>query len=285
MESCICCGSEKRERIARNRYFEGTEVVRCTECSLVYPYPRPRAERVAEFYRDSYYSFSSILGSAVRVLKLYYSGLRARHQYKWIKARLELPPQARILEIGCGYGRLLEQFHREGCQVEGIEPSEDCACFTTRKFAGSGEVIFQGTLEQFDQKDKRFDLIVSSHVFEHFIAPEEIIERLKSMLAPGGSLFFELPNLESRHYLETGYVLVPDFYFFSAGNFETFIRAHGLVPLQTGHIEFCRLLPRYDMLGHVVNYAWWAVLDIFGRPCFRPGKQDSIWLRSIVKKV
>jgi len=281
-ENCICCGSAEWERIARNRYFEGTFVVRCADCGLVYPCPRPGAERVAEFYRDSYYSFRSVLGPAIRLLKLYYSGLRARHQYKWIKSTLELPSAAGVLEIGSGYGRLLELFQRDGCQVRGIEPSGDCARFTAGRF-GAG-TVFHGTLEQFDPGGKSFDLIISSHVFEHFIAPEEIIELLKSMLAPGGSLFFELPNQESGHYRETGYSQVPDFYFFNAGNFESFIRAHGLTPVQTGHIEFSRLLPRYDLFGHVVNYAWWAVLDIFGKACFREGPADSIWLRALVRK-
>ena len=257
-------------------------MVRCTGCGLVFPSPRPSAGRVAEFYRDSYYSFRSVLGPALRLLKLYYSGLRARHQHRWIKSALELPSAAGVLEIGCGYGRMLELFQRGGCQIVGIEPSEDCVRYTTARF-GPG-TVFQGTLEQFDPGGKKFDLIISSHVFEHFIAPEEIIERLKSMLNSGGSLFFELPNRESRHYRETGYALVPDFYFFSAGNFEAFIRTHGLVPLQTGHIEFRRLLPRYDMLGHVVNYAWWAVLDLFGSPCFRQGPEDAIWLRALVRK-
>lgn len=259
-------------------------MVRCADCSLVYPYPHPNAEQVVAFYRESYYSYSTILvGPVVRALKLYYSGLRARHQYKWIKSVRELPPGARVLEIGCGYGRLLELFHRDGCEVAGIEPSGNCARFTAGRFGTGRQVIFYGTLEQFDPADRRFDLIVSSHVFEHFIAPEEVIERLKSMLVPGGCLFFELPNQESKHYIETKYSLVPDFYFFNARNLEFFMRAHGLVPLQTGHIEFSRLLPRYDMLGHVVNYAWWAVLDLFGQSCFREGPTDSIWLRTMVR--
>jgi 2-polyprenyl-3-methyl-5-hydroxy-6-metoxy-1,4-benzoquinol methylase len=283
-ENCICCGSAKREQIAPNRYFEGTDVVRCAECSLVYPYPRPGAGQVDEFYRKSYYSFGSVLGPLLRSLKLYYSGLRARHQHRWITSVLKLPPGARVLEIGCGYGRLLELFHSEGCAVEGVEPSEDCALFTSRKFAESGQVIFHGTLEQYDPGDRRFDLIVSSHVFEHFVAPEEIIERLKDMLVPGGCLFFELPNQESEHYLETGYSQVPDFYFFNAGNFDSFIRARGLETMQTGHIEFSSLLRRYDMLGHLVNYTWWAVLDLFGRSCFREAAADSIWMRALVRK-
>ncbi|MEA2064321.1 MAG: class I SAM-dependent methyltransferase [Gemmatimonadota bacterium] len=282
MTNCICCGSEKRERLAKNRFFEGAGIVRCADCKLVYPYPRPDAERVDEFYRDSYYSYSSLIGWATRFLKLYYSGLRARSQFKWITDNINLPRGAKVLEIGCGYGRLLELFHEHGCEIHGIEPSEDCARYTAEKF---GPGVFHGTLEQYDPGNNKFDLVVCSHVFEHFIAPEEVIERLKRMLGSGGRLFFELPNQESKHYIETNYLLIPDFYFFSKKNLDSFLRAHGLELVQAGQIEFRRLLPRYDMLGHVVNYAWWAVLDVFRIGCFKPGPEDSIWLRALAARL
>ncbi|MEA1996006.1 MAG: class I SAM-dependent methyltransferase [Gemmatimonadota bacterium] len=285
--------------LASNAFFIGADIVRCSDCGLVYPHPRPSREQVDAFYRESYYSYSGIKGALARRLKLYYSGLRGRHQYRWIMKALDSSGRRspgsgapRVLEVGCGYGRLLEHFHNSGWEVQGIEPGEDCASYTARKFASAatggarqGEAVFHGTFNEFEPTDGvTFDLIVLSHVFEHFIAPEEVIKRLEKLLAPGGSIFFELPNGRAGHYIETSYRLVPDFYFFSVENFSSFVGLHGLETVRTGHIEYQRLLPRYDDLGHAVNYAWWAVLDLFGVSCFREAGSGSIWLRALVRK-
>jgi SAM-dependent methyltransferase len=285
LESCISCGSSEREALAANRFFPGTDIVCCKGCGLIYSFPRPTPEQTTQFYRESYYNYGSFLGPAVRVLKLYYSGLRARHQYRWIRGAIGAGGTSRVLEVGCGYGRLLELFAGDGWEVWGIEPAEDCARYTARMFPDRPQAIFRGTFEEFEpQTGTLFDLIVLSHVFEHFIAPEKIIERIKEILAPGGRIFFELPNGAAGHYIETRYSLVPDFYFFKDNNFSAFIRKHGLEVEKISHIEYRRLMPRYDNLGHAVNYAWWAVLDLFGISCFRNAETDSIWLRVLVEK-
>jgi SAM-dependent methyltransferase len=129
--------------------------------------------------------------------------------------------------------------------------------------------------------DLLFDLIVLSHVFEHFIAPELVIERLRGLLKPGGRLFFELPNAAGRPYRESAYTIVPDFYFFDTGNFSSFAAAHGFEIARAENIDYRRIIDRYDNLGHVLNYAWWAALDLFDRSCFVTGGPDSIWFRAL----
>lgn len=281
---CICCGSGERAKIAANPFFTGSDIVRCEKCGLVYPYPRPAHQAVAVFYRDSYYDFGRLAGAALRQLKIYFSGLRARSQFDWIVSHLDLPVAGSVLEVGSGYGRLLELFHNRGWNVDGIEPSRDCREFTTQRFRGGRARMFQGTLEEYDSGGAKYDLIVLSHVFEHFVAPEEVLCRLESLLRPGGHIFFELPNADNPHYRQTKYSLIPDFYFFNASNFGSFVLAHGLEPLHLGHVANNWLLERYDRFALAVNYVWWTVLGLIGRPCFRDAGADSVTLRALVRK-
>lgn len=284
MSDCICCGSERRETVAGNRIFPAIDVVRCVTCGLVYPFPRPPEEEVARYYRDSYYSFGGLAGGLFRQLKLYFSGMRAEHQFRWIVSRLELGSQGRVLELGSGYGRLLQRFHRKGWEVSGIEPSRDCAEYTKGLFGGRQDAIFNGTFEAYDPGERRFDLILLSHVFEHFTAPETVIDKLSDMLVPGGHMFFELPNGECPHYRETRYLLVPDFYFFDSGNFPRFISAHSLETVHLGHVANRWLIENYSRAGFAINYIWWALLGLFGVSCFRESGREAITLRALVRK-
>lgn len=284
MQGCISCGSAQREFVAENKFFSDTEIVRCTCCGLIYPFPRPDREQVVAFYRDSYFTFDSFFGRFMRRLKVHVSGIRARYQFDWIKKTAEGAEQGRVLEIGCSYGRILEQFARDGWKVTGIEPSADAAGYTSRKFSNRSGRIVHGTFEEFDPCGEAYDCIVLSHVFEHFIAPEEVIERIKSMLSPGGYIFFELPNAEAKYYSESGYTVVPDFYYFNRDNFASFLRSHDLEVISVLNLEFRRLLPWYNLPGDMVNFSWWSVLNLFGIPCLRRAGGKSIWLRALARK-
>lgn len=283
--SCMVCGGDEHEPITAGRFFPGSRIVRCRGCGLIHPEPLPAREAVEEFYRDRYYDYAALAGRLKRRLKLYYSGLRAASQFDWIAAALPGVSPGRVLEVGCGYGSLLERFARAGWEARGVEPSSDAAAWAARRLAGQGGRVFHGPFEQFDPGGERFRLIVLSHVFEHFLHPEQVLARLETLLTPGGRIFFELPNADNHHYRETGYALIPDFYFFSDTSFSAFVRARGFELERLGHFDYARLVNRHDSLGLGVNYLWWALRDGFGRPCLLPAGREGIWMRALIGKL
>ena len=100
-----------------------------------------------------------MLGNLKRNLRIYFNSVRAKNQYRWItsNAGALVGDNPRMLELGCGYGKLLELFYHGGWQVRGIEPSEDCARYTTSKF--DEDTVFLGTFENYEPGEK-FDLLV-----------------------------------------------------------------------------------------------------------------------------
>lgn len=50
-------------------------------------------------------------------------------------------------------------------------------------------------IENFD-KNNIYDIVVSSHFFEHVLNPSEIMLKMKNLITPNGSIYMSIPNLE-----------------------------------------------------------------------------------------
>ncbi len=155
-------------------------------------------------------------------------------------AALGLPPQARILDVGCGSGAMLEQLAAAGCQhLFGLDiaPPADspsgityCACDLDAP--------------RTPWPDAFFDLALSVEVFEHVENLGSLLAELGRLLAPGGHLLLTTPNvhaIEARlRWLLLGQLkqfdaigdpthIYPVFRF----PFERLLRRHGFEVLQT----------------------------------------------------
>ncbi len=109
--------------------------------------------------------------------------------------------QARILDIGCGTGRLLSALKLEGFEhLHGVDIS-DQAVEICRSKGLAVEPI--GSIQEIRPKDvgDRFDLVVLSHVLEH-IPKEGAIPSLRhirqEVMSKDGSLIVIVPNAQSR---------------------------------------------------------------------------------------
>ncbi|MDA2923042.1 class I SAM-dependent methyltransferase [Acidobacteria bacterium AH-259-L09] len=100
---------------------------------------------------------------------------------------------ATVLDVGCSTGEMLVQMRDGfGCHVMGIEPSDG-----HRKYAESvhGLQVFGGALDEFEPGDCKPDLIILSHVLEHFISPRTALARIRQIIADMAVLYVEVPNL------------------------------------------------------------------------------------------
>ncbi len=102
-----------------------------------------------------------------------------------------------VLDVGCGYGRYLRLFGERGLHALGVDLNPEIVranregglrCVTPGEFAGN---------------DQRFDVIVMSHVIEHF-RPEDLVPFMDGYLdrlEVGGSLVIATP-LMSRNFFD-----------------------------------------------------------------------------------
>lgn len=178
---CPTCRS--RGRVSRTRVaIKGSEIHVCGECSCYFLFPPVTAgdtwsewasHREANWERDV-----EIAGKHAPAIREYLEGVLQR-------------PVRTVLEIGCGSGFMGVGFGAIGCEYTGIDLDPGSVEFAQRRGIDArclaAEDIGRAALPH-----DRYDLILSSHVFEHVQDPLGVLENLRAVCA--GVLVVIVPN-------------------------------------------------------------------------------------------
>jgi SAM-dependent methyltransferase len=111
--------------------------------------------------------------------------------------RLAAGKPKRILDLGCGTGRLATELASDGHAVTGVDPA--AAMLDVARTREGGELVrwIQGDAQTLDVGGS-FDMIVMyGHVFQVFLTDGDlaaVLRNVRRQLAPGGELAFETRN-------------------------------------------------------------------------------------------
>ncbi len=139
---------------------------------------------------DQYYSSES----AKRLAGIFDVLWRLKRQSRARLIRRHAPPFARVCDIGCERGELLNLLQIGGCTVVGTQLSLAAAEFARTHF---GIDVYVGELMDAPFASQTFDVIVMLNVLEHLPDPRQYLEQAARMLASGGVLWIEVPNVSS----------------------------------------------------------------------------------------
>jgi len=106
----------------------------------------------------------------------------------------------RLLEVGCGSGKLLYRMKNLGWMVTGIDLDSDA--FAEAKSLGVD--VRKGELQDHDFNAGEFHIVVMNHVIEHLSDPLKVLEHCRHLLKPGGKLILLTPNCDSRGHQKWG---------------------------------------------------------------------------------
>ena len=99
-----------------------------------------------------------------------------------------------VLDVGCGVGVETAKLAASTRTVLGIDYSADTAVDAARVLGANGLRFAAMDGAKLGIGDRAVDWVCSSHIIEHFVAPEQHVAELARVCAPGGRTFVITPN-------------------------------------------------------------------------------------------
>ena len=193
------CGTEGAIEVVSERDRRGRPLrtVLCTETGLVRNDPVPDDEELAEFYSKEYRTAYKGAGRPRRRQILRNFRRAAGHVRRF---RDVLEPAGKVLDVGAGSGEFVFLMQALGKEAVGIEPNGGYSAWCREELgldvrtAHLGPGLFEAG---------RFDLVRLNHVLEHLNDPVKYLAMIRDWLAPGGTVYVEVPNIEEACRVQT----------------------------------------------------------------------------------
>jgi SAM-dependent methyltransferase len=130
--------------------------------------------------------------------KGYYSvGEYSDDRYQWtITTFLPLCQGKRILEVGCGSGKLLKLLQAAN-EAVGVDASEDGILACVER--GIEAHCMDPSSEPLPFSDESFDVVICLETMEHLMSPYCALMELRRVLRTGGTLICSVPNPSWGH--------------------------------------------------------------------------------------
>jgi 2-polyprenyl-3-methyl-5-hydroxy-6-metoxy-1,4-benzoquinol methylase len=176
----ICTEDHSKEWFQKNGY----SIVACTRCGVRYVNPRPRPDQLAAFYRREYVAGVPADSPATphanhRPMKLATARLR-------LALIREFRDKTLLLDVGCGGGFFVQAATEAGWRAVGMDVSLQGHEPTRLVLAHAEEAPF---------RNGQFGVMTAYDVLEHVFCPRTFLTEAHRLLAPGGILLIETPNM------------------------------------------------------------------------------------------
>lgn len=183
--SCLVCRSTRLHYLFS---VEGHRLVRCEDCGLILTNPQPPGDDIGRLHgEDPTPELPHLAALRQSSADLHLDLLQ----------RYGLPPNARLLQLGCGEGHFLARAQARGLDVTGLDSSVAACAAARTRIGPTGGVVRQGEIADLGLDDGEFDVCVLAHVLEQARNPRAVLERIHRVLKPGGVLFIATPTLDS----------------------------------------------------------------------------------------
>ena len=179
----VCEGAVTDEAVHRP---DGLTVRRCSDCRTYYVSPAPSAAALDAFYA-AYLTHAT--GGAKPVVPA--AMTRVAEDDVRIQALLSKTDLrgARVLDVGCGTGCLLEMLRSVGAKVSGIDVDPASVEQAQRR----GLDVQRASIEVVPT-DPGFDVVILNDVIEHPLEPMPFLRAALARVKPGGLLMIWTPN-------------------------------------------------------------------------------------------
>lgn len=257
----LCGGSEMRRRPGHCRDAVSIYPLECSTCGLV-RLSEQNLARDAAYYADSRMRDEDNLPEMAEVV----DEMAEDDTLRRLALLQEFDVGGRLLDFGCGEGRVLKAVAQRGVNVAGVEPERRMQHLLQQK-----GILCWASMDDMPREEK-FDCITLFHVLEHLVDPLDTLVRLQQHLVEHGKMFIEVPSASDA--LLTRYD-VPAFttftywschlYLFTPTTLQTLLERAGFRQIHIHPVQ------RYGLANHM---GWLTQ----GKPTGLRGSPEFAWL-------
>lgn len=220
---CYVCGSN-------NVYLSGAKngfsVYKCRDCELLWV---PSSDNFApikdselhSFYDHHYYSSASIIG--------YKDYLQTETVHRTnansildVASKFVNLAAARVIDVGCAFGFLLDEVRMRGADVYGVEVSQHAYAYAVRRLG----LRLVHELPSTDLPGDTFDVAFLIGTIEHLSDPRKAIQDIHKCLKSGG--VFVITTVDTKGFFPLYAIKPPEhLFYFSHANLERLLTQSG----------------------------------------------------------
>jgi len=248
-EQCIICECTSNSIISTKIREMNRDVLQCNNCGFVFLSNYEELD-----YSNNYKSltFSEGMNPEEQIV------MRSDTLYRFNKIVgdlcLAVNKNVKILEIGAGRGASIYGLKKiiPNLNIECVEINGNYRDYINKEFA-----VF--TYKSIDDIKNKYDVIFGHHVFEHFVSPLEMLNKIDTISTADSWIYFSFPNFndfynatlnnkERKKYLEFNFHIAHPYYYTK----ETLTK---LVNKSSWEIESLNTIQDYS----IVNYFNWYI--------------------------
>ena len=183
---CLCGAREDCVVARQDRYGIPLRTVLCRACGLLRSDPYYSDDALRVFYEQDYREIYRAGDGSMEAL-FGWQRLKGLAALDWLRRR-GFGPFRRVVEVGAGAGGLLAAFREAGATVAGCDLNTQ----GVEHGRAQGLNLVVGSIADLEGDA---DLVVLSHVVEHFRDPLACLREASALAAPAGLLYVEVPGI------------------------------------------------------------------------------------------
>lgn len=187
--SCPMCGTRDAETMFP---LDAAALLRCARCGLAYV--SPRADSAILQARLQHWAEKDVVDSQRLDIAFEPATLALYGRFLDLIERCGIKPPARLLDIGCATGALLQVARDRNWAVHGLEVGRASATYARTQL---DLPVDNTSMFEADFPDGSFDAVTLVEVIEHLEEPALALERIHHWLRPDGILLVTTPNLDA----------------------------------------------------------------------------------------
>lgn len=202
LHECVACRGGKI-KYWRQKNFQYTQssshkefhIYRCESCGTGFLNRPPHVQWLQSIYQYSGQALTQaitledVLARETRFPNCKVDAERMSYQADWFN----ISGYGKALDIGSGFGFYTQALRKSGYRTVSINPGK----YENEVFRNlNGDEPLDLMFEEYESSEQ-FGVVMMSQVLEHLLEPDQAINKVSGLLAPGGVLACAVPNYDS----------------------------------------------------------------------------------------